>query len=48
MKVTQQQGGYTGINEILASKAGDTGYVMDDDSYRIIYSWHPYCLEMVA
>ena len=33
----------TGINEILASKAGDTGYVMDDDSYRIFtldpYAW---------
>ena len=35
--------GNTGINEILASKAGDTGYVMDDDSYRIFtldpYAW---------
>lgn len=32
-----------GINEILAYKAGDTGYVMDDDSYRIFtlapYAW---------
>ena len=32
-----------GINEILASKAGDNGYLMDDDSYRIFtrapYAW---------
>ena len=35
--------GKRGINEILAAKAGDTGYIMDDDSYRIFtldpYAW---------